>query len=158
MNPHEEHERIAAHLQWLHDKHDNTLDAGIVVRDARRVRSPLHACFEWDDAVAGQQYRLEQARHLIRSVRIVIQTKQATYRAPAYVSDPRTRHGYVSTVQLRDSKDEARAALLAEFVLVRGLLERARGIARVLGLESEVEALLHGVVEVESHVPQALAA
>lgn len=41
-----------------------------VVDAARDEAHPLHSRFEWDDAVAGEAYRLEQARGLIRSVRV----------------------------------------------------------------------------------------
>lgn len=44
------------------------LTADVILRDARTVMSPLHSFFEWDDTAAAEKYRLEQARHLIRSV------------------------------------------------------------------------------------------
>jgi hypothetical protein len=44
----------------------------IVVEEATPEESPLHGFFEWDDSVAGHQYRLEQGRTLIRMQRIVI--------------------------------------------------------------------------------------
>lgn len=43
-----------------------------VVADARPPTSPLHGLFEWDDAAAADQYRLQQAGHLIRSVTVVL--------------------------------------------------------------------------------------
>lgn len=46
----------------------------LVVDDARPVGSPLHNRFEWNDEVAGEQYRLVQAQKLIRSVRISVES------------------------------------------------------------------------------------
>lgn len=46
-------------------------DAEAVVTAAAKPRSPLHSYFEWDDIQAARQYRLDQARHLIRAVIIV---------------------------------------------------------------------------------------
>lgn len=46
-----------------------------VVDDARPEGSALHSRFEWDDATAGEKYRLDQARHLIRSVRVTVQAR-----------------------------------------------------------------------------------
>jgi hypothetical protein len=40
-----------------------------VVNAARNPSHPLHSRFEWNDAIAGERYRLEQARELIRTVR-----------------------------------------------------------------------------------------
>ena len=47
------------------------LTPALVVDAARPVGSPLHARFEWDDALAGPAYRLQQAAAVIRSVRVV---------------------------------------------------------------------------------------
>jgi hypothetical protein len=53
-----------------------TADAGgkltphAVVNAARSDRHPLHRHFEWDDAVAAEHFRLDQARSIIRVVRI----------------------------------------------------------------------------------------
>lgn len=44
------------------------LTAENVVGSARSKKSPLHDFFEWSDSVAAQEYRLEQARHLMRCV------------------------------------------------------------------------------------------
>lgn len=41
-----------------------------VVDVARDPQHPLHSRFEWDDSVAGPKWREQQARELIRSVRI----------------------------------------------------------------------------------------
>lgn len=43
----------------------------LVLDEARDESHPLHDRFEWDDGVAGEKYRLNQAHELIRSVRIV---------------------------------------------------------------------------------------
>jgi hypothetical protein len=40
-----------------------------VIDAARAGEHPLHARFEWDDAIAGEKFRLQQARALIRVVR-----------------------------------------------------------------------------------------
>lgn len=36
--------------------------------DSRDENAPLHSCFEWDDAVAGELYRTAQARRIINSI------------------------------------------------------------------------------------------
>lgn len=41
-----------------------------VVEEARPVDHPLHSRFEWDDSVAAEAWRREQAHELIRSVRV----------------------------------------------------------------------------------------
>jgi hypothetical protein len=55
-----------------------------VVSEARNNRSVLHRHFEWDDAVAAEAFRLDQARTLIRSIRVVDDENDET--PPAWVS------------------------------------------------------------------------
>lgn len=62
---------VANELQKIYDE-NGELTAPLVLSEAASPSSPLHRHFEWDDSVAGQKYRLEQARDLIRSVRIEV--------------------------------------------------------------------------------------
>jgi hypothetical protein len=52
----------------------------IVVDVARDPGHPLHSRFEWDDTVAGEAWRRQQAHELIRKVKVVYQ--EATESAP----------------------------------------------------------------------------
>lgn len=45
-----------------------------VVDESRPESAPLHPCFEWNDAVAAEEYRKVQAGNLIRSVTVVHET------------------------------------------------------------------------------------
>lgn len=37
---------------------------------SRDDEAPLHSCFEWDDNIAAEQYRVYQARHIINGIEI----------------------------------------------------------------------------------------
>jgi hypothetical protein len=56
-------------LQGIYDQHGK-LTPALVVDEARHESHPLHGRFEWDDAIAGEAWRREQAHQLIQSVRI----------------------------------------------------------------------------------------
>ena len=43
---------------------------------ARSEDSPIHGLFNWDDEIAGELYRLNQARALITDVKVEIQDKK----------------------------------------------------------------------------------
>lgn len=58
---------VGERLERIKDK-AASLTPALVLKDARNIRSPLHTFFEWDDTVAAERYRLEQAGHLVRSV------------------------------------------------------------------------------------------
>lgn len=53
------------HLHAIRDE-AGALTPRIVLEVARDPEHPLHNRFEWDDSIAGQKYRLAQARELIR--------------------------------------------------------------------------------------------
>jgi hypothetical protein len=61
---------LKSELLAVRERHGK-LTAGVVLADASDPEHPLHDRFEWDDGVAAERFRLEQARTLIRSVRIV---------------------------------------------------------------------------------------
>lgn len=68
-----------------------------VVDVARDPDSPLHSRFEWDDSVAGEAYRRQQAQELIRRAKVVY--KEAEDDGPprlgrAFVAIP-TAEGHV---------------------------------------------------------------
>lgn len=86
---------VGAHLELLRAQGKGELTPEDVLADAKHDNSPLHSYFEWDDSAAAEQFRLQQARGLIRAV-VAIYThedKPAT-RTKAYihVADPGAQH------------------------------------------------------------------
>ena len=46
----------------------DTVTAKELLDASRDENAPLHICFEWDDAIAAEHYRTDQARKIIKSV------------------------------------------------------------------------------------------
>ena len=130
MTP-EQREAVKKRLIEIEEANGGRLTPDAVVRDAKRKDSPLHSCFEWDVKKAAAAHWIEQARDLITSIRIVVKTGE---------------QGYVSVTKVRTDADMAREVLVAEFGRVADMLRRARELAAALEAQSEVEALLQGVV------------
>lgn len=61
-------------LSKISDKAGGKLTPSAVVDAARDKKSALHPFFEWDDVTAAEAYRLDQARSLIRVVRVEDET------------------------------------------------------------------------------------
>ncbi len=87
---------------------DGKLDAHVLVDEARPIDSPLHYEFEWDDSRAAEEYRINQARDLIRRVKITVVSEQRTVKYRAFLN---TGDGYHDTAQVMSSKD-LRGAIL----------------------------------------------
>lgn len=102
---------VAARLLEISNR-DNGLTPQSVVDDARRKSSPLHDCFEWDDTEAAKEWRLQQARNLIRAIRIT--PSEMTRDTPRNIF-VKTDKVYLPTVQVVQSKtlyDQALGLLL----------------------------------------------
>lgn len=115
-----------------------------VVETARDPSSPLHHCFDWDDTSAAESWRIEQARRLIRSVRVVVVHEDVQVRVPRYVRDTACepeRQGYVTCEQLQREPENARKLLVYEFERASTHVRRAVEIAQGLGLSDEVRQI-----------------
>ncbi len=96
------------------------LNAENVVQKAESANSPLHNAFTWDDTEAAQERRLDQARYLIGSVRVIIkesnlspekETIKAFHHVPAK-DHAKGRAGiYVTPATLRTDTDKFDRAL-----------------------------------------------
>jgi len=88
--------------QVLRDMYESRgrLDPKDVVDEARDPRSPLHKSFTWNDDEAAEQWRLQQARQLIRSIKIErvenTQEPRTVKFVRAFVHDP-VNDGYLAT-------------------------------------------------------------
>ena len=68
---------LRGELQKLYDE-NHRLTPAIVLAEAKDPDSPLHPLFEWSDHEAAEKWRLQQARQLIRSVRVVYKPATGT--------------------------------------------------------------------------------
>lgn len=86
---------VGQHIELLRKQQHGELTPKDVVEDARNPNSPLHSFFEWNDGEAADQYRLQQARGLIRAV-VAIYTREdaPAVRTKAYVhiNEPGAQH------------------------------------------------------------------
>lgn len=100
-------------LQGIYDN-NGYLTPALVVDTARDEADPLHEHFEWDDAVAGEAHRREQARQLIRSVRVTYAKptgEESSVRAYQAVRTPDRGNVYESTEKVAQDPFLARLVL-----------------------------------------------
>lgn len=122
-----------------------------VVEAARDKRSPIHGWFTWDQNAAAEKCRLEEARQLIRSVYIVVETRPPV-KVRAYVSLPEDRvsgKGYREIATVIDDE-----ALIAQ--LVREMRDKAafwENQARQLGLVADFSSVRQLADRIEKRKP-----
>ncbi len=152
---------VAIALKAL-ERDDGRLLPEDVVLAAREPNSPLHRHFTWDDTEAARLRRLDEARALIRSVRVIHTVHKIDVRVPSYVRDPEAdakAAGYRNIANVRTEADQARAAIVNEMERVVAAVQRAKAIAAVLGVDDQVERIDAIAREITTRVstPQATA-
>lgn len=109
---------VGEHLEVLQAATGGEVRPSQVVEDARGGNSPLHPMFEWDDAQAAEQHRLDQARHLLRGVVIVYRKTEDENEPPKTVNAfvrfarPNENEGSYISISAAMSDDAKRAELL----------------------------------------------
>ena len=91
--------KYAKELKKIAQDHGGILYPEDVVNSARDPKSPLHDVFEWDDGIAAEQYRLEQARRLIRVQVIIEPRKHKMIRAYISLTPARVQEGGYTPIQ-----------------------------------------------------------
>lgn len=137
---------IAAELRRL--ERNGRLTPQRVVEAAKSKKSPLHEFFEWNDVVAAEAYRLDQARALIRTVGIRTETATRTATTVRYWRDPdmpANEQGYVTVDKMREDPKLALRAITLALNRVAILLQPVQELAVVLGFEPQIDELLANV-------------
>jgi hypothetical protein len=143
---------VGAHLEMLREKFKGELTPKDVLDDAKNNNSPLHSFFEWDEGAAAEQYRLQQARGLIRSV-VVIYTHadQPATRIRAYVHVPEA-----GAPHYRDTKGAMSQTKTRDLVLQRAWRELKAWRARYKDLR-QLADLFGAIDETEKKLPRRIA-
>lgn len=64
-------EEAVRELEWIKDNF-GAITPDIVVEVASNKASPLHNYFEWDNRIASEKWRLQQARVLINNIEVQV--------------------------------------------------------------------------------------
>lgn len=105
----EELERIRVH-------HNGRLEGKDVVEASRPNDAPLHSAFEWNDKVAAEAYRVDQARYMIRHIAVVMDKANG---------DPAPVRAFVSVVRDTDRSYTSTAHALSDEDLRQQVLKQA---------------------------------
>lgn len=134
---------IREELKKLQKQHDLTPNR--LVEDARKKTHPAHDLFEWDNAVAGNAWRLQQARTIITEFEITVTVNKTEHTINEFVRDPRKKdneQGYISVEEMKTDKSLAAEFIQREVGMASTYVEKARSYALVLGLESRIDYVI----------------
>lgn len=143
-------EKAGKELERLKKASNGLLAAEEIVEAARDEKNVLHPHFEWDDSVAAEAYRQDQARDLVRSLTIDISRSNVEakpVRAFVNVAVGQDR-GYVPTLTAMSSKDLRKQVLekaFAELEAWRARHAELTELARIFSAIDETRPAIKGV-------------
>jgi hypothetical protein len=106
-------QKAGEELERIRTWHNGRLEAKDVVEASRERGAPLHAAFEWNNARAAAAYRIEQAKYLIRSIEVVVDSA---------IEEARPVRAFVSVVRDEDRSYTSVSHALADPDLRRQVL------------------------------------
>lgn len=139
-----DHDAVRAELERL--KADGVIKPADVVDFARNEETALHACFTWDDSEAAQQYRLLEARNILR---VYVTTEEAGVtdcRAFVSLTTDRSKEGggYRSLADVM-SDDTLREQMLADaFSQFNAMKQRYKSLQQLSKVWAAVDAAEQG--------------
>ena len=83
---------------------EGRLTPNALVDESRPADAPLHAAFEWDDAIAGEEWRRHQARNLIGALIIVTEPEKPSVRGFYKIESRSGGYEAIGTILKTESK------------------------------------------------------
>lgn len=68
------------------EERDGAVTAESFLNESRPEDSPTHGCFEWNDSIAAEKYRLHQSQRAILDLVVEIKTEDEKIKKPAFVN------------------------------------------------------------------------
>lgn len=129
-------------IELIRKKNDGSVTADLVVKEAKKKSNPIHECFEWDDTVAAENFRLSTARVLMHSL-VVIRDELKTdrpQRVYEVVRQPQVGRGRIKNVYKsmddimkdEDSRAELLGRALRELISIRNKYRDLQELAIVM--------------------------
>ena len=135
---------IGAVLEDLGSATDGCLTPHQVVDHARDKDSALHPLFEWDDSVAAEAYRREQAGAMMRAIQIHYEVEPERFevvRALQNVTRDSVRV-YIPTIRALQDDDLRRQVIKSAYEELEGWTFRYRQYKELSEIIAEVDSLL----------------
>lgn len=139
-------EVAGAELERIRVHHNGRLESETVVREARSPANPLHPAFEWNDKTAAHQFRIEQAKYLIRSIEVVVDEAVEQRPIRAFVSvvreEDRSYTSVTDAMMSPDLRKQVLATALRELVAWRDRYAELVELANVFASIEEARSAI----------------
>jgi hypothetical protein len=127
-------------LEAIAAEHEGRLNVPDVIEAATAKSHPLHPYFEWNNKIAADAWRRDQARAIIRSVRIVRDDRDDEEPPPAFVSVTDDGRAYRATTEVVSNIHLQAAVLRAAERELSAFEHRYRMLLDICALVREARA------------------
>jgi hypothetical protein len=144
-------EEVRDELARIAENNDGRLNPDTIVDAARSRKSILHDYFQWDDSVAGEQFRRAQAIVLIKKIRFTIvlhdpETKQIGFKTVRqYQSRPSQRGpggGYEDIEDIMSDSEKRTELLQAAFAELSAFRRRYEDLEELSSVLMAIDEVL----------------
>ena len=136
--------RIIEELKQLAADNDGLLTPGAVVEAARAPKSALHSSFTWDNSTAAHEYRLWQARQLLRVTVEYLPSVKRDVRVFVSLTPDREQDdgGYRTTVDVLMEKDHRSQLLTDALAELAYFQKKYEMLTELAGVWREIRKLM----------------
>lgn len=114
----------------------------IVLDGARAESSPIHPLFEWDDQIAAEQYRLNQATKLICNLTVEIETEDKPIEVRAYMNVSEQKTGeFINTTQAFKSADSREIILKRAYQELEAFKQKYKNLTELAKVFEAIDEL-----------------
>lgn len=118
---------------------EGRLNAETLVEVSRPEDAPLHGEFNWDDEAAAEEWRKHQARHLINSIEIVVETREPVR---AFYTLERKSSAYTSIMTIKSQPGSYQLLLKQARSELAAFRRKYRQIAELGALFEAIDRIL----------------
>jgi hypothetical protein len=102
--------KVGKELEKIKSKGELTREK--VLEYAKNNKSELHKCFEWDDSVASEKYRLFQATNILSSISIIYEEEpKRTTRMYVNIKNEKEKREYKNIISVLENDEEYKQLL-----------------------------------------------
>lgn len=113
-----------------------------VVDASRPEEAPLHPEFEWNDGIAAECWREEQARMLIRDIKVTIEVTDEPKEVRAYMAVERPSKVYQPTIKVLSDEELRSKALELAMRELHSFMNKYENLQELAGVIKAIRTFL----------------
>lgn len=130
------------------ERENGILTTNALVDSARSESSELHKLFEWDDKIAGEQWRNQQAKVILSCLRITVKSEEndepKKVRAFVNTNPDRSKGVYMNVEDAMSDFESRQGVLIRAKRELNAFLDKYQGIKELDDLTNAIKQFLAG--------------